>query len=67
MMRRSSTNPEVDHPASIRVACPACYAPAGEPCTAPTNTARRVVLWFHSARTTLALESLSEGSVGGSE
>lgn len=32
------------------VTCPACQAPIGEPCTAPTNTGRRVVKWWHEAR-----------------
>lgn len=30
--------------------CPACNAKPGEPCTAPTNTSRRAVTWFHTAR-----------------
>lgn len=30
--------------------CPNCQAPAGEPCTQPTNTGRRVVNWVHSSR-----------------
>lgn len=32
--------------------CPACQARAGEPCTQPTNTARKPVSWFHLARET---------------
>ena len=32
------------------VPCPACQAPAGEHCTAPTSTGRREVSWVHSAR-----------------
>jgi hypothetical protein len=32
------------------VPCPACQAPGGEPCTAPTDTGRRPVNWFHLAR-----------------
>jgi hypothetical protein len=33
------------------VTCPACFAPVGEPCTAPTDTGRRNVAWHHFART----------------
>ena len=32
------------------VACPNCQAPAGEPCTTPTNAGRRDVSWHHDAR-----------------
>lgn len=32
------------------VACPACYAAPGHPCTTPTETGRRDVKWTHSAR-----------------
>ena len=37
-------------PDALRVACPNCQAPAGELCTAPTNTGRREVKWVHSSR-----------------
>lgn len=30
--------------------CPNCQAKPGEPCTQPTNTARRPVRWYHFAR-----------------
>jgi rubrerythrin len=30
--------------------CPACQAPAGQPCTQPTNTGRRPVRWHHAMR-----------------
>ncbi len=32
------------------VACPACQAPPGQPCTAPTVSGRTPVVWVHSAR-----------------
>lgn len=32
------------------VPCPACQAPAGQPCTQPTSTARRTVPWVHKSR-----------------
>jgi len=42
------------------VACPACHATAGEPCTAPTDTGRRIVRWVHVARGDALLKSLIE-------
>lgn len=39
------------------VACPACQAPAGEPCTQPTDNGRRVVRWAHLSREDAALEA----------
>lgn len=30
--------------------CPTCFAPAGQPCSAPTVSGRRVVDWFHFRR-----------------
>lgn len=30
--------------------CPACNAQVGKPCTAPTDTGRREVRWYHYAR-----------------
>lgn len=36
------------------IECPTCGAKAGEPCTTPTDTARREVTWFHSYRTDAA-------------
>lgn len=41
----------------IDVPCPNCQAPAGERCTAPTNTGRTAVSWFHVARSTAAQEA----------
>lgn len=41
----------------LDVACPACNAEKGKPCTAPTNTGRRIVAWFHHSRTDLAREA----------
>lgn len=38
----------------ISVACPACFVPAGQKCTQPTDTSRREVSWFHFARETAA-------------
>lgn len=38
------------------VECPACMVPAGERCTAPTETSRRPVDWVHFAREALARE-----------
>jgi hypothetical protein len=38
------------------VPCPACFVPAGEPCTAPTDTSRRNVTWFHHSREAAAQE-----------
>lgn len=32
------------------VPCPACMAPAGEPCTQPTDSSRRSVNWHHLSR-----------------
>lgn len=32
------------------VACPNCAAPAGQPCTQPTDMSRRPVTWVHLAR-----------------
>lgn len=32
------------------VPCPTCFAPAGQPCTAPTDTGRRAVTWVHVRR-----------------
>lgn len=32
------------------VDCPACYAPAGQQCTAPTDRTRRPVTWTHYRR-----------------
>lgn len=39
------------------VQCPACMAPEGERCTAPTDTSRRPVDWVHYARETEALKA----------
>lgn len=36
------------------VACPACFAPAHTPCTAPTNNGRRAVNYTHYSRQTAA-------------
>ena len=38
----------------IECVCTACGATPGQRCTQPTNTGRRPVTWFHSARTDLA-------------
>ena len=38
----------------VDVTCPTCHVPAGQPCTAPTNTCRRVVHWTHFSRDDLA-------------
>lgn len=40
----------------LAVECPACQAPPGHRCTAPTVSGRAYVEWFHSAR-----KDLSEG------
>lgn len=34
----------------ITLACRACGSQIGEPCTAPTDTGRRYVRWFHLLR-----------------
>lgn len=34
----------------LRVACPACQAKPGQPCTRPTDTGRVAVNWFHLRR-----------------
>lgn len=39
------------------VACPNCNAKPGEPCSQPTDTGRRDVNWYHSAREGAALTS----------
>lgn len=36
------------------VACPACNALGGMPCTTPTDTGRRPVAWVHNSRADLA-------------
>lgn len=41
--------------AVLDVTCPACHALKGQPCTAPTDTSRKPVAWFHSDRTDLAV------------
>lgn len=48
---RTTNPPEADW---LSVTCPACNAPAGKPCTAPTDTGRRPVGWAHNVRTDLA-------------
>ena len=40
----------------IESSCPACLVGPEEPCTAPTDTSRRPVRWFHHARVALARE-----------
>jgi len=40
------------HPTGV--ACPACSAPPGRPCTVPTDAGRRDVTWVHHARQDLA-------------
>jgi hypothetical protein len=48
---RGSEAPVSDRTRAARaVACPACYAPAGEPCTQPTDNGRRAVGWHHLSR-----------------
>jgi hypothetical protein len=37
------------------VACPACFAPIGTACSAPTDTGRRLVTWHHDSRESSAL------------
>jgi hypothetical protein len=34
----------------MTITCPVCMAPAGVPCNAPTERARRNVEWFHFKR-----------------
>lgn len=43
--------------ATIDTTCPNCQARPGQPCTAPTNTGRRDVKWFHSARESAAADT----------
>lgn len=40
----------------IESACPNCQAKPESPCTAPTDTGRREVRWFHHARVSAALD-----------
>lgn len=40
-----------------QVSCPACFVPKNEPCTVPTDTSRKKVSWFHSARIQAAEEA----------
>lgn len=41
----------INNDAEIRSrVCPACNAPEGKPCTAPTDDARRPVTWHHHSR-----------------
>jgi hypothetical protein len=35
---------------ALTVACPACNAQPGQPCTVPTDTSRKLVSWVHLAR-----------------
>lgn len=35
----------------LAIVCPNCQAAAFEPCTQPTDTGRKIVGWFHHART----------------
>jgi len=44
----------------LEVACPACNARPGRPCTAPTDAARRPVTWFHFARADAARHPTTE-------
>lgn len=37
-------------PSAIDLACPACNAQPGKPCTAPTDTSHRAVGWMHASR-----------------
>lgn len=37
-------------PRPLLIACPACYSPAGEPCTLPTDAGRRPMRRYHLAR-----------------
>lgn len=46
----------------VQVACPACNAQPGNPCTAPTSFGRRTVTWVHSSREDLA-KAIAEESV----
>ena len=34
----------------VLVACTACNAQPGQPCTQPTNTTREMVSWYHRVR-----------------
>ena len=36
--------------AGLSRTCPVCNARPGWPCTAPTDTGRRVVAWMHMSR-----------------
>lgn len=41
-------------------ACPACLAPVGETCTAPSDTGRKPVSWHHLSRV-IAAETSNAG------
>lgn len=41
---------------ALHVPCPVCQAKEGHSCTAPTNTGRRSVSWFHHARESFVAE-----------
>jgi hypothetical protein len=45
-MRKGDRNRAI----SLQAACPVCFSPEGEPCTAPTDKSRREVTWFHISR-----------------
>jgi len=45
---------------ALDVTCPNCHAPAGEPCTQPTDTGRNPVKWFHDAREALAQHGMAD-------
>ena len=48
---------------SQSVICPACNAPAGEPCTRPTEDGRTAVSWVHYSRQAAHERSLEQAAV----
>jgi hypothetical protein len=50
--------------APLDVDCPACFSPAGTACTAPTDTSRKPVRWYHLAREDYARRGSEEATDG---
>lgn len=56
----STTSKERRTYGALEVRCPACQSRPGQGCTQPTNTGRRTVAWWHTARTDRA-QAVSNG------
>ena len=49
--------------APLDVLCPVCQSKGSQACTQPTDTGRRQVLWYHSARVQSYAEAKARGEV----